>query len=207
MGVCCTLPAALGLFISSGLAQDATAAQTSSKIDPTPYTVQERALNHRVMSRVIQTTDADGKSITKTNSYTELATGLHYLQDGKLVESKAEITLLPQGGAAATQGQHKAYFPANLNGGVIDLVMPDGRELKAQIRGLGYYDKASGKNVILAEALGHRGHIVSAQRACLRKRLQRRPGRCALQLHTVRIRAGHHFQRTHCCTGQIRPES
>ena len=84
MGVCCTLSAALGLFISSGLAQDATAAQTSSKIDPTPYTVQERALNHRVMSRVIQTTDADGKSITKTNSYTELATGLHYLQDGNL---------------------------------------------------------------------------------------------------------------------------
>ena len=159
MGVCCTLSAALGLFISSGLAQDATAAQTSSKIDPTPYTVQERALNHRVMSRVIQTTDADGKSITKTNSYTELATGLHYLQDGKLVESKAEITLLPQGGAAATQGQHKAYFPANLNGGVIDLVMPDGRELKSQIRGLGYYDKASGKNVILAEVRDTEGTL------------------------------------------------
>ena len=111
------------------------------------------------MSRVIQATDADGKAITQTNSYTELATGLHYLQDGKLVESKAEITLLPQGGAAATQGQHKAYFPPNLNGGVIDLVMPDGRELKSQIRGLGYYDKATGKNVILAEVRDTEGTL------------------------------------------------
>ncbi len=111
------------------------------------------------MSRVIQSTDADGKAITQTNSYTELATGLHYMQDGKLVESKAEITILPQGGAAATQGQHKDYFPANLNGGVIDLVMPDGRELKSQIRGLGYYDKATGKNVLLAEVRDTEGTL------------------------------------------------
>ena len=111
------------------------------------------------MSRVIQTTDADGKTSTKTNSYTELATGLHYLKDGKLVESKAEIALLPQGGAAATQGQHQVYFPANLNGGVIDLVMPDGRELKSQVRGLGYYDKATGKNVILAEVRDTEGTL------------------------------------------------
>ena len=114
-----SLTTALGILVQSSLAQSSIA------VDPTPYTVQERALNHRVMSRVIQTTDAEGKTITKTNSYTELATGLHYLQDGKLVESKAEITILPQGGAAATQGQHKAYFPANLNSGVVDLVMPD----------------------------------------------------------------------------------
>ena len=46
------------------------------------------------MSKVISTTDADGKVTTKTNSYTELATGLHYLQDGKLVESKAEVLVL-----------------------------------------------------------------------------------------------------------------
>ena len=157
--IACTLSATLALFIPSSPAQDATAAQTSSKVDPTPYTVQERALNHRIMSRVIQTTDAEGKTITKTNSYTELATGLHYLQDGKLLESKAEITLLPQGGASATQGQHKAYFPANLNGGVIDLVMPDGRELKSQVRGLGYYDKATGKNVILAEVRDTEGTL------------------------------------------------
>ena len=155
----CTLFAALSFTTPSSPAQDATAAQTPSKVDPTPYTVQERALNHRLMSRVIQSTDADGKAITQTNSYTELATGLHYLQDGKLVESKAEITILPQGGAAATQGQHQAYFPANLNGGVIDLVMPDGRELKSQIRGLGYYDKATGKNVLLAEVRDTEGTL------------------------------------------------
>ena len=147
------LSIALGCFVQIG------SAQTVAKVDATPYSVHERGLNRRVMSKVISSTDADGKVTTKTNSYTELATGLHYLQDGKLVESKAEITLLPQGGAAATQGQHKAFLPANLNGGVINLVMPDGKELKSQIRGLGYYDKATGKNVVLAEVRDTEGTL------------------------------------------------
>jgi hypothetical protein len=64
--------------------------------------------------------------------YTELATGMHYQKDGQWVESKEQIDILPQGGAAALQGQHQVYFPADIYNGVLEVVTPDGRHLKSR---------------------------------------------------------------------------
>ncbi|HZQ46845.1 MAG TPA: hypothetical protein VFC07_07540, partial [Verrucomicrobiae bacterium] len=68
--------------------------------------------------------------IPEKHSYVELATGMHYLKDGKWVESKEQIHLLPDGSAAATEGQYQVYFPPNLYSGAIELVTPDGLHLK-----------------------------------------------------------------------------
>jgi hypothetical protein len=93
--------------------QDAQSADAKS----VPYIVQDRALNHRLMSRVVQSPGADG--VIKTNSYTEIATGLHYVENGQLVESRPEIVLLPDGSAAATKGDN------DLNGLVSGLTTRD----------------------------------------------------------------------------------
>lgn len=97
-------------------------------------------------------TNAFGEVSTRTNKYTELATGLNYQENGEWKESKAEIEILDNGnGAIATQGGHKVSFTPNLdaNGGV-DMQMPDGRHLRSQILGLGYYDRVSGESEIIA---------------------------------------------------------
>src|SRR5262245_52507379 len=100
-----------GIFIllaTSGLAlaqvsnTDANALHDSRSA----YSVVERGPHHRVWSRVTWETNALGRAIAHTNSYTELETGMHYLQDGRWLESSLEITLTP-GGAIATKGPHK----------------------------------------------------------------------------------------------------
>ena len=53
--------------------------------------------------------------------YTELATGLHYQENGQWLESKETIDLLPDGRAAAIHGRHKAYFPSDIYHGTIEL--------------------------------------------------------------------------------------
>ena len=40
------------------------------------------------------------------------------------MESKEEIEILPNGTAAATQGQHQAHFPGDIYNGVIEVVTP-----------------------------------------------------------------------------------
>ena len=78
--------------------------------------------------------------------------GIKLSRNGEWKESKAEIEILDNGnGAVATQGGHKVSFTPNLdaNGGV-DMQMPDGRHLRSQILGLGYYDRVSGQSEIIA---------------------------------------------------------
>ena len=61
------------------------------------------------------------------HQYVELATGMNYTNAaGQWTEAQAKITLLPNGGAAATQGQHKVYFPGDIYNGVLEIVTPDG---------------------------------------------------------------------------------
>ena len=49
-----------------------------------------------------------------TNQYVELATGLHYWQDGQWQEAREEIEIF-EGHAVARQGQHQVIFAGNLN--------------------------------------------------------------------------------------------
>jgi hypothetical protein len=67
------------------------------------YQIVARGPHHRVWSRVALETNALGNAVAHTNSYTELATGMHYASNGQWLESKAEIELLADGAAACAR--------------------------------------------------------------------------------------------------------
>ena len=87
-----------------------------------------------------------------------MASGLNHLVNGQWVESKEEIDILPNGTAAATNGQHQAYFPGDIYQGQVELVTPDGQHLKSRPIGLSYFDGTN--SVLIAELTQfHRGNI------------------------------------------------
>ncbi|HEX3719931.1 MAG TPA: PQQ-binding-like beta-propeller repeat protein [Verrucomicrobiae bacterium] len=85
-------------------------------------------------------TNGDGTTVAFTNYYTEVATGLNYARDGQRVPSSEDIEILGDGSAAATNGQHQAYFPADISSGVVTLVTPDAKRLSSRPLGLSYFD-------------------------------------------------------------------
>ncbi len=147
-------------------AQTISSSRSASSANPgktapsdTPYAVVDRGANHRVWQRTTYETRPDGTQIPHIHTYTELATGLHYMKNGQWVESKEEIDILPNGTAAATQGQHKAYFPGDIYEGMIELVTPDGKHLKSRPLGLSYDD--GNKTVLIAELKNSVGQLVA----------------------------------------------
>ena len=124
-------------------------------------TVAELGPHHRVWQRTSQFRTSSGKIVTRTNSYVELATGLHYQKDGQWLESKEAIDLF-EGGAIARQGQHQVIFAPNINtAGAIDLLTPDGKRFRSHILGLAYTDAATGKAAMIAEIKDSIGQLVA----------------------------------------------
>jgi hypothetical protein len=93
------------------------------------YAILSRDANSRQWVKVLSQTNAAGQVTTTTNrAYTELASGLCFLQDGNWVDSDQTISVVPDGGSA-TQARHQVHFAGNANtpGGAIHLVAPDGK--------------------------------------------------------------------------------
>jgi hypothetical protein len=137
-------------------AQTSTAAANAAKPgptgvpDPTAYRVIDAGANHRVWQNETYEKSPDGQVYTHIHTFKELCSGLNFLKAGQWVESKEQIEVLPQGGAAAVQGQHQAYFPSDIYNGFIELVTPDGQHLKSQPLGLSYDD---GNNTVFIAVL------------------------------------------------------
>ena len=132
-------------------AQAQEPAQRADKARASEPVVVERGPHHRVWERKTVEVLPNGRSITNRSSYTELATGMHYLKDGQWLESKEEIEIF-QGAAVARQGQHSVIFAAQLNSpGAIDLLAPGGQRFRSHVLGLYYTDYASGRSIALAE--------------------------------------------------------
>jgi len=108
----------------------------------------EKGFDYRIWERLIL---APGEDRLMKTGYTELETGMHFLEGDQWRESEAIIEITPTG-AAALKGNHKVHFRANLNApGAVDLVMRDGQRLTSHILGLSYFDAATGKSVLIAE--------------------------------------------------------
>lgn len=122
------------------------------------YSVVERGANHNIWERTTYETDNLGVVLPRTNRVTELATGLNYPKGGQWVPSKAEIDLSPSGGAEATQGGHKVYFPADIFEGAVDLITPDGIHWQHRPLCLAYFDGTN--NVLIAELTNSVGQLV-----------------------------------------------
>ena len=103
-------------------------------------------------------TARDGCSTTRESTsgdgvhrIVEVATGINYLDEkGRWTETRELITIMPDGkSAAATNGQHRVYFPADLSEGVT-IVTISNRVLLARPTRIDYLDVITGKSVQLA---------------------------------------------------------
>lgn len=143
------------------LAQTATSVQTSAIPWPTSYAVVSRDANSCLWEGTNYIQGPNGQVVAKAHHYTELATGLNFQDStGQWTPSKEEIDILPDGSAAATNGQHQAYFPADIHNGVIKLITPDGLQLQSQPVGLSYDDGTN--TVLIAETTNSVGQLISS---------------------------------------------
>jgi RHS repeat-associated protein len=138
----------------------ASAGQGTIQAQDTPYVVVSKGANQQVWQKTTYETLPSGQMVPHIHQYTELATGLHYWNNGQWVDSEEEIGILPNGTAAATNGQHQIYFPGDIYEGVIELVTPDGKYLRARPLGLSYDDGTN--TVLIAELTNSVGYLVGS---------------------------------------------
>ena len=137
--------AAAALLIFSGM--KAPAQNAAEKSSPEAHVIAERGAHHRTWQRERLVTLPDGRTVNRPTGYTELATGLHYFENGAWRETREEIVITPSG-AAAMQGPHRVQFTGNLNThGAITLTAPDGKTLRSHVLGLAYTDTTTGESI------------------------------------------------------------
>src|SRR6266536_3970369 len=111
--------------------------------------VSQRGQHSRVWERITAVTNELGQVSAQTNSYTELETSMHRWANGQWVEASADIELTADG-AAATNAAFQVFFAANVNTApAIRLITPEGKTLRNRVFGLSYFDRATGKAVLL----------------------------------------------------------
>ena len=128
--------------------------------------VTERGPHHRVWSKSSWDTNMTER-VMALNSYTELATGLHYWDPlaSQWRESDPSFEFDDQGYAFARHCQHQVIISPNLNssdGVVVDLQTPDGQRLRSGLVGLNLFDPASGKSLQIAAVRDVTGTLVSS---------------------------------------------
>ena len=139
----CVIPCCL-LAISAAHAAGSNASGYSQ-------TVIGRGPHHRALREVVVSTNDLGTVTTTTNTYTELQTGLHYIQNGQWTETSEVIDVI-EGGAEVNTGPHHVEFSANINSATgVKLITPDGKILESHILGLSFYDPTTGASVLIAE--------------------------------------------------------
>ncbi len=117
------------------------------------YVVKEKGAHYRKLEKVQSTTNAVGQTHVITNSYFELATGMHRSQNGQLVAASPSIQVLPLLGAVAQNTRHQVSF-ASLVGaltGTVHMQTPDGKQLVSSPLCISYYDTVSQQSVTIAD--------------------------------------------------------
>ncbi|HEX5219982.1 MAG TPA: hypothetical protein VFZ59_10485 [Verrucomicrobiae bacterium] len=115
--------------------------------------------NHRLVRSSTAIPLPGGRVIERSTGYTEIAVGMHYLENGQWLPSREEIELF-QGGAVARHGPYSVIFAQNIaTDGAIDLLTADGFRLKSHVLGLGLYNAANGNSILLAETTDSIGQL------------------------------------------------
>jgi len=162
------------LMVAGARAQNAgTATPTAPPGPTTGYQEGEQGADWRVWQQVTRSTNTVSRTnqlgqlvrssfiTTRTNqAYVEMASGLHYWRNGRWNLSQEQINLLPQGGAAATNGQHQVYFPGDIYEGAIQVVTADGTVLNSRPLGISYDD--GNNTVFLAVLTNSTGYLISS---------------------------------------------
>ncbi len=127
---------------------------------PDGPTIIEIGPHHRVW----QTVNIDEEGQSNASSFTEVATGLNFLDPatGEYLPSKELFQIAADGSALAALGQHRVRLDSDINSaGSVDLLMPDDQRLISNPMGLSFFDYSSGKNILLAEVTNCIGELVA----------------------------------------------
>lgn len=132
----------------------------TSERDQTQWSISSRSAHENRWNKVEYEVKPDGSKVPHVRSYVEIATGLNYRdpKSGAWLDSREEIEILPEGGAAALHGQSQVYFPGNIYDGVIEIITPDGQRLKNRPLGISYFDGTN--SVLIAELTNSIGQIL-----------------------------------------------
>ncbi len=148
------------LFPFGANAQTSRVIQTANSTD---YAIGAQGAHYRVWEKVVPSiTNQLGQVLFRTNSFTELATGLNHLVNGRWMPSTENIEITAEGGVA-TNGQHQVGFAANINvSNAVEIITPDGKDLRRSISwGLVITIALIGSNVLFAELQDTTGQVVS----------------------------------------------
>src|SRR6266478_1288543 len=157
---CWSVAALIPICAQAQSLQTATAVVDSTNSGS--YAVSELGPNHQVWQRINAQTNDSGEVTYQTNSFTEMATGMHNLVNGQWVDSSEAIQITADGGVP-NNSQHQVDFTANINTiGAIDLTMPDGNPLRSHILGLSYLDPTTGQFVLIANLKDSTGQVTGA---------------------------------------------
>lgn len=127
------------------------------------FVVQERGPDQRRWVQALREPTPFGRTVERRRQFVEVASGLHYWQEGQWRESEEVLEGVP-GGALARRGPHRVFFANNLaSAGAVALDTPDGRRLVSQPLCLGYYDRATGQQVMLGEVKDCQGVVQANQ--------------------------------------------
>jgi len=124
-------------------------------------TIIDTGPHHRVIQRIRQIgKDQDGP-ILETNTFTQLETGLNYLNTNSLWVAASEAIRIVDGGALADQGQTRVLFNWNANATqAIQMTLMGGQRMVSHVFGLAYYDPASGQSVMISGVQDCQGAVL-----------------------------------------------
>lgn len=129
---------------------------------PPQFEVVERGADFRIERSVSPVTAEDGSLTSVTNTWTTLATGLHYWENGQWLDTVAAFEEAPDV-FIAQRGPHKVILNLRLDTpDAVDLLTPDGTRLRSAPVFLAYRNRLTGQTVLLDEVRpGSVGGLVS----------------------------------------------
>src|SRR6059036_1215711 len=152
---------------------DAQVGAVAGAVRSSEPVVTDRGAHHRTWSRVTQITLPSGRVRYETNSYQELAGGMHYLNgQGVWTEAKPLFELFP-GGAIARQVQTQVILAPNANtAGAVDWTGPDGQRCRSHVLGISMIDRVSGQSILIAELTDSIGELIAPNQILYRGALR-----------------------------------
>jgi hypothetical protein len=135
-----TITALFALFCCTATAAPQHQVVPTTLIPVGPAEVIERGVNHKVWQQTFTETSPRGKVVQKKRSYTELATGSCYQQNGVWLDADPEVVIAPDGTGFTKKAAHSAHFLSDISSDQSISSTVGGKQLNSHVLGLCYYD-------------------------------------------------------------------
>ena len=134
-------------------------------------TGQPTALNYQITSQARDSalwqateswTNAAGVVMTRTNSFTQLETGLNFWDPNALAwtPSNPELAVAGQLVTASRTAHAVAFGDSLYSTPLADITLPDGQHFKEQLLGVSYYNTETGESVFIAQVTNASAQLV-----------------------------------------------